>query len=553
MADSRVLDAMQEQGRMESARTNFDTFWQDVADRVDPAAGYFVSSNTPGKQRAEKQFDSTATIALSRATAAFESLVAPRTAKWHGLVPSNESLRDDQAVKVYLDALRGLMFKVRYSSRGNFANQNNEFLRSTLCFGNGVMYVDDDPGRSLRYKNIALPESYFSEDHSGVVDRFHRKFKMPARLLPKKFGEDALNDRLRKLAKNEPDKDVVIIHRVCDNYDRDPKRKDYAGAPLLGSYIIPDEQVVVDVAGFRSMPYLVGRYRVLAREIYGRGPVMDILASIRVINEMQKTNMRAGQRIADPPLLAYRDGVAGFSLRSGHLNFGFLDERGNELVKPMQTANGLPVALEMQNAEREIVNSSMLIEIFKLLADNPQMTATQVLQLVQERGVLMGPSAGNIQSTYGRMIEREIELLSAIGGGAWLESQIGPMPDALRDAGGAYEIEFDAPINKAQKAEEGIAILQTIQDATPLSQIDPSVLKVFDVKKALRRLAEIRGFPADLLRTDDDIEQDNEEAANEQQLQQLLAAAPVVSGSVKNLAQAQAAAGTSPQASPLAL
>jgi hypothetical protein len=250
-------------------------------------------------------------------------------------------------------------------------------------------------------------------------------------------------------------------------------------------------------------------------------------------------------------LLAYRDGIASaFNMRSDYVNYGGLDEQGRPLVRPLETNGQLPVSLEMQQAEREVIQDALFIEIFNVLRDNPQMTATQTLQLVQERGVLMAPSVGNLQTAYAQMIEREIELLSAIGGGQWLEAQIGPMPDALKEVGGAYEIEFDAPINKAQKAEEGVAILQTLQDAIPMAQVDPSVMKIFKLKESLRRIGEIRGYPSDLLLSDDEIEAQDEADANAAQLQQLLAAAPVVASSAKDLAQASAVAGTSPQAVP---
>ncbi len=545
------MDAMSEQSRMEAGRSNFDTLWQDVADRVDPMAGYFTKVLSPGQQRTEKMFDSTAAISLGRATAAFESFCTPRTQKWQGLVPSSAALRKDRSVMMYLEAFRDLLFQIRYSSQSNFANQNSVSIRSFLNYGNGVMYVDDDPGKSLRYKAIALPESYFAEDHNGRIDRFHRKFKLTARQLLGKFGEKALSPRLREVAEKDANREFDVIHRVCDNYDRDPRRKDYAGMPLLGYYIVPVEEHVVDMAGFRSLPYVVSRYRTNAREVYGRGPVMDILATIKTVNEMQKTNLRVGQRTAAPPLLAYRDGIqAPFNMRSDHVNYGQLTERGEALIKPLETGGQLPVSLEMQQAEREVIQDALFIEIFNVLKDNPQMTATQTLQLVQERGVLMAPSVGNLQTgAYGPMTVREIELLSAIAGGDWLVDQIGEMPEALAAVGGNYEVEFDAPINKAQRAEEGVAILQTLQDAIPLAQIDPGVLKVFKLRDSIRALAEIRGVPTRLLMSDEDIEAQDQDDASAEQLQQLLAAAPVAASSIKDLAQAQALAGTSPQAS----
>jgi hypothetical protein len=554
VADSRIDEAMAEQGRMEAQRANFNNLWQDTADRVDPAAGNFTTTTTPGTRRDEKQFDPTATIALGRATAAFESMVAPRTQKWQGLTPSNTALKKDQAVKVYLEAFRDLLFAVRYSIKANFANQNSEFIRSFLHFGNGVQYVDDDPGVSLRYKTIALCESFFAEDHNGIVDRFHRKFQLTARQLGQKFPKVEFSSAVRSAIEKRPDEKFTLIHRICTNHERDVRRRDYAGMPILGQYLRPCEQQVLEVAGFRTMPYLVSRYRVNPGEVYGRGPVMDVLASIKTVNEMQKTNLRVGQRSADPPLLSHKDGLSrpAFNMRGSHVNHGTLDEQGRPLIRPLEVGGNLPISLEMQQAEREVINDALFVTLFQILQENPNKTATQVLEEVQQRGILMSPPVGNLQfGAYGPMTIREIDLMSAIGGGLWLQQRLGDMPEALAEEGGDYDIEYDAPINKAQRAEEGIAILQTMQDAAAFAQADPSVLQVIRPREAFRRLAEIRGCPADLLVTDEEIEAAKEQAAEQAQMAQLLEAAPIVAESARNLAQANATAQTAPQAIPV--
>lgn len=546
MADSRVMDCMYEQGQFESARANFNQFWQSVSDRVDPNSGYFLVYRAPGQQRSEKLFDATATIALGRATAAFESLFTPRTQKWQDLTGGG-ALKDDLEVKRYLEALRDLLFRVRYSAKANFANNNSEFIRSDLNYGNGVMYVDDDPGKSLRYKHIALHESYFGEDHVGRIDRFHRKFALTARQLIQKFPGEKFSQNILNAAEKTPNREFDLIHRVCENLEIDPRRKDYAGKRYLGYYVLQQEEQTLAMAGFNTMPYIVARYRVNAKEVYGRGPVMDILPTIKTVNEQQKTNLRIGQRLADPPLLASQDGAASqFNLRGGFLNYGALDAQGRPLVRPMEGTQNLPVSLEMQESERGVIRDSLFIEIFNILKENPQMTATQTLQLVQERGVLMGPAGGNLQSSYGALTEREIDLMSQIGGGRWLESQIGPMPPALRDAGGAYEIQYDAPINRAQKAEEGIAISQTLEAAAAFAQFDPNALKPFKIPDMMRGLAEVRGLPAKYLKTPSEEQAEDDQAARQQEMAELLAAAPILAGTAKDLSQAQAAANTSP-------
>lgn len=534
---------MSEQSRMETGRANFNSLWQDVADRVDPAAGNFTVQSTPGTPKGEKQFDAKATIALGRATAAFESMVAPRTQKWQGLMPSNRALRKDQAIKVYMEAFRDLLFSVRYSIRANFANQNSEAIRSFLNFGNGVMYVDDDPGKSLRYKTTPLTESYFAEDHNGRIDRFHRKFMLTSRQLAQKFPQATWSTAIQSAIDKRPDEKFELIHRVCTNWDLDPRRRDHAGMPLLGMYLLPCEQQVVEVAGFGSMPYLVSRYRVNPGEVYGRGPVMDILANIKTLNEMKKTNLRAGQRMADPPLLASKDGIGRppFNLRAGYVNYGMIDDSGRPLIRPLETGGNLPVSLEMQQQEGSIVDDALFVTLFQILQENPNKTATQVLEEVQQRGILMSPPVGNLQfGFYGPLTLREIDLMANIGGGLWLEQQLGEMPQALADAGGEFEIEYDAPINKAQRAEEGIAILTTMQDLAAFAQVDPTVVQCVKVKESFVRLAEIRGMASDLLSTPEEIEAAQEAEQQQADLQQILAAAPIVSQSAKDLAQGEA-------------
>lgn len=544
--DDSVRHIIDEQGRMEAARSNFDSHWQEVAERVDPSGAYFTTRDrTPGEKRTEKLFDSTASISLGRATAAFESMVTPRTQKWHGMTSGEPSLEEDQPTRIYLEAFRDLLFRVRYSTKANFANQNSEFIRSFLCYGNAVMYLDDDPGRSLRYKLCHLAECFFAEDHAGRVDRVHRKFKLTARQIVQKFQGAPLPFHVMEAAVKTPSADYDLLHCVYPNPQVDMRGTAQERMPIVGKYILVGENVVLETAGYRTLPYIVARYRVNARETYGRSPAMDVLPAIKTVNEMQKTNLRVGQRVAQPPLLAYRDGFANpFSMRADALNFGGLDEQGRQLVQPMQTSGNLPVSLEMQDGERQVIKDAFFVTLFQILEENPVKTATQVLEEVQQRGVLMSPPVGRLQSeAYGPMIEREIDLLSQVEGGDYLQRSLGDMPETLIERGGAFEIEYDAPINKAQKAEEGVAILRTIEAATPLAQIDPGVLKVIKIRDSIRALARINGMPSNLIASDEEIDAQAEEESAQADVSQVLAGAPVIAGAAKDLAQAESLAG----------
>ena len=119
-------------------------------------------------------------------------------------------------------------------------------------------------------------------------------------------------------------------------------------------------------------------------------------------------------------------------------------------------------------------------------------------------------------------------------------------PEALMEAQGDFEVEYVSPLNRAQRAEEGVAILRTLEAVAPLAQIDPGVMDIFDPDAIARELAEINGVPAKILRSKEDVMALKEQQAQAAEAQQLLAAAPIAAGAAKTLAETQAIAGNVP-------
>jgi hypothetical protein len=130
----------------------------------------------------------------------------------------------------------------------------------------------------------------------------------------------------------------------------------------------------------------------------------------------------------------------------------------------------------------------------------------------------------------GPLIEREIDILAHAG-------VLPQMPDELIELGGDIEIEYVSPLNRAQRAEDGVAILRTFEAIAPLAQVDPSVMAAFNLPMAARELAQINGIPAKILRTEEEIEEIEAEKGRMIDTQQLLAAAPIVADTAKTMAE----------------
>jgi hypothetical protein len=529
--DSRADEIIKRHERFKSERSIWDSHWQELAERIWPDRAQFTSKPiTEGEKRTDRIFDATAALALTRFAAAMESMLTPRTAKWHRLRVADEDLNQTPAVQRYLDEVTNILFRVRYSPLANFASQMHEGYMSLGSFGTGGVLVEDMLGVGIRYKSIDLANLFFCENRHGIIDTVHRAFQYTARQAMQHFDPARLPVKIREFADKDPEAKFDFVHCVKPNEDR-------GAMPFESYYVCLDDRSIVEEGGYRSFPYALGRYITTPGETYGRSPAMLVLPEIKMLNEMQKTIIRSAHLAISPPLLLQEDGaLQAFDLRPNALNFGGVDERGQATVQPLRIEGRLDIGMEMLEARQRTINDAFLVTLFQILVDQPNMTATEAMLRAQEKGALLAPTMGRQQSELlGPLIEREIDILARAG-------MLPEMPDELVELGGEIEIEYVSPLNRAQRAEDGVAILRTFEAVAPLAQVDPSVMMAFDLAQAARELADINGVPAKVLRSKEDIEAMQEKQAQSAGMQQLLEAAPVAAQTAKTLAETQALA-----------
>lgn len=541
MADSRAERLASLHERMASKRATFEGHWREVAERVRPDHRNFRQSRTEGDKRQEKIFDATAPLALSKFAAAVMSFTMPAASRWHRLSCADPALAERREVKAYLDSVCDALFGARYAPQANFQGQVAEAVMDIGAFGAGVLFVEDAPGIGLRYKSLPLAECFVAEDAYGRIDTLHRKFSLTARQAAQKFGADKLPQAVQRALEKEPERGFDFLHCVCPNEELLPRRKDYRGMACASLYIFPEAREIVDEGGFRTFPFAVPRYETAPGEVYGRSPAMAALPAIKTLNEQKKTLLKAGHMATSPPLLLDDDGaLAAFQLRPGALNYGWMDSVGNPRAAPLKTDARVDIGVELMNLERETINDAFFVTLFRILIDAPQITATEAMLRAQEKGQLLGPTMGRIQTELcGPLIARELDILAHA-------HALPPMPDALAEAGGIVGVEYRSPLDQAQKAGVGAGILQTVEAIAPLAQLDPSVMQVFDAVAIARELAEINGVPERLLRSDEALAAMQANQARAAQAQTILQAAPVAASAAKDFAQAQSLAGSSP-------
>ena len=144
--------------------------------------------------------------------------------------------------------------------------------------------------------------------------------------------------------------------------------------------------------------------------------------------------------------------------------------------------------------------------------------------------MLLGPLAGRQMSEFlGPMVERELDLLARA-------NRLPPMPDELLEAGGEYKIEYESPLARAQRAEEGVAIVRTFEALGPLAALHPQVFDNFDLDETARTLGEINGMQAKLMRDPKDVAALRDERQSQQEEAVAAQTAPGLAGAAKDVA-----------------
>lgn len=533
-----VQDSLQEFAQLQLWRNTFNAQYEEVADLVMPSfrnTFFYGTFNWPGEKKTHRQVDASGMLALNRFAAIIDSLITPRYSMWHGLEADNDYVMKDRATRQWFEQVTKILFRLRYAGVSNFASQNQANFQQLGGFGTMGMFIDEfdyssmpRPVLGIRYKSMPLGELFIRESHQGLVDGFCRWMKLSARQALQKFGKANFPLILKPALESNSEMLYDFLHRVCPRTDYDPDRLDYRGKSYASYYICLNSKTLLKEGGYRMFPAAISRYNQAPHEVYGRGPIMDVLPALKTLNAEKRTFLKAGHRAADPVLLIGDDGIVDMNMRPGAQNRGGMTSDGKPLIGTVPVGK-IEITKEMMDEERSIVNDSCLVSLFQILMETPQMTATEVIERVNEKGILIAPTVGRQSSEYvDPMVEREIDVASAQG-------LLPPMPPRLREAKGEYRVVNTSPLARLAKAQGSAGFIRTIETVKELVNItqDASLLDPFDFDAASRGIADNQGVPESYMASDDKIKAKRQARQQAQQREDQIRAAPAQAAMIK--------------------
>lgn len=535
-ADGIVAEILRDFQEMQTYRNVIAGQWEEIAELVLTNyvnTFFFGNYNFPGQKKTQRQIDANGQVALSRFAAICDSLLTPRNMFWHGLEAEQEYLMKDRATRMWYEQACKTLFHYRYEATANFASQNNAVYQSLGAFGTAGMFVDElaslEGNRGLRYKSIPLGELFIRENHQGVVDYFIRWFRLTARQAIQQFGRDRVPAQIIAAAEASSEMPFNFLHRVCPRTDDyDPGRVDHRGMLFCSQYVSIEGRVLLREGGYHTFPMAISRYDQAPGEVYGRSPAMLVLPALKTLNAEKATFLESGHRASDPVYLTNDDGLLDLNLRPGGINKGGVSPDGRPMVQILPTGN-IQITDKMMQEEKALIGDAFLVSLFQILEETPQMTATEVIERVNEKGILLAPTVGRQQSEYlGPLIDRELSVLQDL-------RLLPPMPPLLREARGYYQVVYTSPIARAMKAQEAAGFMRTVESVKELVNItgDPSLLDQFNFDHAVPAIAAIQAVPLAWMATKAEVQQKRQMRAKMQQQKMQVQAMPAQAAMLK--------------------
>ena len=223
---------------------------------------------------------------------------------------------------------------------------------------------------------------------------------------------------------------------------------------------------------------------------------------------MVENALKAAAKQIDPPLLKPDDGmIAPVRMSPGSINYYRAGSRDRN--ETLQIGQATSTTLNNENQRRDAIVKMFHVDQL-VIAENRNMTATEVLQRQEEKMRILGPVLGRLQSELlSPLIIRIFNIMLRKG-------LFQPAPDILQSQ--ELNIEYVSPMALAQRSQELQSIMRGLELFGSMAQTMP-VMDYIDENGFIKQIISILGLPASMIKSDAEVQQVRQERAAAQQQQ----------------------------------
>lgn len=526
---------------LEAERRNLDNRWQVIGHYVVPGRGRFFEKESDYEEsinwRRRELFDSTAINACQTLASNIHGNLTTPSARWFTLRFRGSSLNDNHEAMQWLEKCQEMVWYALQES--NFNLEVNENYLDLCSYGTAILLHEVDDDGTFKFRAAMAREIYFEEDFSGMPVGIYRMKKYTALQVYEKFEatcpENIKTEALGADTANNPYEVLHVIRLRPENMDADvnqvlaPEARPYEERYVL---IRDGHELTLEPSGYYEMPAYVMRWGRAAGSKFGYSPAINVLADILTLNQLVELILKSAEKALDPPTLTQQRGIIGdLDIKPA----GVTVVRDINGIKPYISGAQFDVSqLQREHLVRTIRQAFYVDQLE--LKESPAMTATEVNVRYELMQRLLGPALARLQNDFmDPLIKRSFYSLARLG-------MLPEMPPQVAELQAELEIEYLGPLARSQKLNDVMAGERLMASLGQIAAVAPEVLDTIDWDKWVRITADRLGVPAELLRTEDAVEEIR--AAREQAAQQAqeMAMAESLTKSMKQGAEADKAA-----------
>lgn len=484
-------------GDMRAERIKHEQVWKDCFDVTFPSRAHGLQSQIVGATDAQARkstiYDGTAPDACKTGTATLMGSMVPSNALWFGIDIGDQATDEERA---FLDTMARFMWVNLHAS--NFDAEAFDGLLDNMVAGWFVLYQDEAPEGGYYFELWPLGECYIEASRrGGRIDTVYREFDLTVSQCVAEYGLEKVSTAVReKFQADKLDEKVRIVHAI------EPRSVYAVGAKMAKNlafascHVDMTAGVILRESGYHEFPCMVPRWARLPGSPYATGPMSDALPDVRTLNEVVKWGLLGAETAIAPPMIAVDDGV----LNTGNIRMGprkLIVANDVDSIKPLITGAKVEFAEvkaeRLQSQVRKVLLADQLPP-----ADGPVKTAYEWSVRVETMRKMLGPMFARFQAEFLQVLVERTFGITWRANEASRYSLVGKPPESLRNR--TFSVRYLSPLARSQRLEDVAAMDRYELALAQESQIDPSVLDVYDLEAAARERGHLLGVPQKLIR-----------------------------------------------------
>jgi hypothetical protein len=255
-------------------------------------------------------------------------------------------------------------------------------LRGYLGLGSigvDILCVEDDALEYVRFDSLSIENVIIAADTTNRVNRAYIEYEFNSEQAIGKFGMAKVGPKVREcFEKSDYSTKFKYVYCVFPREVFDSSKKDAKNMPFASLWIDRERKEVVMERGFNEFPFMVSRFTKSKGDPYGYSPAMNVLPDVKMLNQMEKTNILGAQNAVLPPLEIPDEAfMRPFNFNPGGKNIknsGF----PNEHITPIVTGVNVPIGIDYVERKQRRIEQAFYNDLFLAIEDVGKMTATEV-------------------------------------------------------------------------------------------------------------------------------------------------------------------------------